>query len=157
MEGILLPPRCDRKSLLWISSADKRADGEEDPRDRTFPTNLLPRPPELLEPVSGLGRVRTKLPSPTVYRAHSFPVRARLPAPSLPLVRRTIRGAIGRPLVPREPFRNRCPWCWKSCTILQCQNQDVCWIDTHVGSSSLPVCVYWSHPLIFLSQMCISS
>ncbi len=102
LEGILLPPRCDRKTLIGLSSADERADREEDPGDRTIPTNILPRPRELLEPVSGLGRVCTKLPTPTIYWAHSFPVCARLPASSLPLVRRTIRGAIGRLLVPRE-------------------------------------------------------
>ncbi len=63
---------------------------------------LLPRPPVLLEPVPGLGRVRTELPSPTIYRTHSLPVRAWVPAPSLPLVRQTIRGSIGKLLVSRE-------------------------------------------------------
>ncbi len=84
------------------SGYHQRADGEESTGDRPILTNLLPRPPELLEPVPGLGRVRTELPSPTIHRTHSFPVRARVPAPSFPLVRRTIRSSIGRLLVPRE-------------------------------------------------------
>ncbi len=50
----------------------------------------------------GLGRVRTKFPSSTIYRTHSFPVRVRLPAPSLSMVWRTIRSPIGRSLVLRE-------------------------------------------------------
>ncbi len=46
LEG-LLPPECDRKSLLWLPSTDQRADGEESTGDRPILTNLLP--PELLE------------------------------------------------------------------------------------------------------------
>ncbi len=48
MEELLQTPRCDRKSVVWISPSDQWADGEEDPGNRTLPANLLPRPPGLL-------------------------------------------------------------------------------------------------------------
>ncbi len=62
MEGILLPPRCDRKPLFRIPSAVEWADGEEDPKDRTLPTNLLTRPPEPLGTSSWAGPCTHKIP-----------------------------------------------------------------------------------------------
>ncbi len=83
--------------------------------------NLLPWPPELLEPISGLGRVRTKRPSPTIYWAHSFPVRARIPAPPLPLVRWNIRGDICKLLVPRGSGTQLTTNCKELCAAGKCQ------------------------------------
>ncbi|KAK3510436.1 hypothetical protein QTP70_006849 [Hemibagrus guttatus] len=73
MENFLQAPRCDRKSLFWLPSPDERADGEEDSGDQPFPTYLLPRPPGLLEPVSGLGRVRPELSLPAHHGANYQP------------------------------------------------------------------------------------
>ncbi len=55
-----------------------------------------------LEPVLGLGGVCAELSSPAFHWTHPFPVHTRLPASSIPLVRRTIRCPIHRLLVPRE-------------------------------------------------------
>lgn len=55
IESFLHPPRCDCRSILKIPCPGERADGEKDPGDWKFPMNLLPRPPELLKPVPGLG------------------------------------------------------------------------------------------------------
>ncbi len=62
MEELPQAPRCDCQSIVWVPPADQRADGEKDPGNRSFPANLLPRPPAILEPVYWLGRVRPELP-----------------------------------------------------------------------------------------------
>ncbi len=91
LESLLLTPRCDRKPLLRISSAVEWADRAQNPERGTLPANLLPWPPEFLEPVPWLGRLRPEFPQS-------------LPVCSSPVS--TVRGNIRRPcsrlLVPRE-------------------------------------------------------
>ncbi len=84
MEELPQAPRCDCQSIVWVPPADQRADGEKDPGNRSFPANLLLRPPAILEPVYWLGRVRPELLS-TIHWTHSLPVRARFPATFVPL------------------------------------------------------------------------
>ncbi len=67
-----------------------------------LPANLLPWPPELLEPVPWLGRVCPEFPPSELDWTHSLPVRTRFPASPVSLVWRTIRGPRGRLLFPRE-------------------------------------------------------
>ncbi|KAK3554648.1 hypothetical protein QTP70_031051 [Hemibagrus guttatus] len=57
------------------------------PGDRSLPPYFLSRPPGLLEPVPGLGRVCTKLPTPTIHWPDTFPVRTPIPTPIVPLVK----------------------------------------------------------------------
>ncbi len=75
---------------------------KKNPGYRPLPTNLLPWPPGLLEPVHWLGRVRSEFPTPTIHWTHSLPVRTRLPATPVPLVWGTIGNTISGLLVPRE-------------------------------------------------------
>ncbi|KAK3510660.1 hypothetical protein QTP70_012173 [Hemibagrus guttatus] len=84
MEGILHAPGCGRQSIIGVPPSNKRADRKEDPGDQPLPPYLLSRPPGLVEPVPGLGQVRTKFPPSTFYRSDSLPVCARLPATTLP-------------------------------------------------------------------------
>lgn len=63
MESFLHPPRCDCESLILIPSPVEWADKEKYPGIWTFPMNLLPWLPELLEPVPRLDKVRLELPS----------------------------------------------------------------------------------------------
>ncbi len=102
MEELPQAPRCDCQSIVWVPPVDQWADGEKDPGNRSFPANLLPRPPALLEPVYWLCRVRPELPSSTIHWTHSLPVRARFPATFVPLGRGTIRCTCSGLLVPRE-------------------------------------------------------
>jgi len=74
LKGILHSSRCDRKSLIRISSSFEWGDGAEDPGNWTLPTNLLPRSQELLEPVPRLGWVRPELSSTALHWTHSLPV-----------------------------------------------------------------------------------
>ncbi len=67
MEGLFYSPRCDRKPFIGLPRPVERADGEEDPGSWALPPNLLPWPPELLEPVPGLGRVCAELSSPALH------------------------------------------------------------------------------------------
>ncbi len=76
MEELPQAPRCDCQSIVWVPPSDQRADGEKDPGNWSFPANLLPWPPALLEPVYWLGRVRPELPSSTNHWTHSLPVHA---------------------------------------------------------------------------------
>ncbi|KAK3538402.1 hypothetical protein QTP86_001750 [Hemibagrus guttatus] len=80
-------------------------DGKKDPGDQPLPPYLLSQPPELVEPVPGLGRVRTEFPSSTFHRPDSLPVRTRLPTTTVPLVRRAVGHTGGQSLVPRERER----------------------------------------------------
>ncbi len=64
--------------------------------------DLLPWPPELLEPVPWLGRVHPEFPPSELDWTHSLPVRTRFPASPVSMVRGTIRRPRGRLLVPRE-------------------------------------------------------
>ncbi len=98
----LLTPRCDREPLLWLPSAVEWADRAQDPGSRTLPENLLPWPPELLEPVSWLGWVRPEFPASELDWTHFLPVRTQFPASPVSMVRGTIRRPRGRLLVPRE-------------------------------------------------------
>ncbi len=66
-----------------------------------LPENLLPWPPELLEPVPRLGRVCPKLPAPDLHWTHSLPVHIRFPASSIPLVWGTFGRPCSRLLIPR--------------------------------------------------------
>ncbi len=102
LEGFLLSPRCDRKSLIRIPSSVERVDGKEDPGSWTLPTNLLPWPLELLEPVPRLGRVHSELPPTAFNWTHSLPVHTLLPAAPVPLVWGTVRCSVRRLLVPGE-------------------------------------------------------
>ncbi len=102
MEELPQAPRCDCQSIVWVPPAAQQADGEKDPGNRSFPANLLPRPPALLDPVYCLGRVCPELPSSTIHWTHSLPVRARFPATFIPLGRGTIRCTCSGLLVPRE-------------------------------------------------------
>ncbi|KAK9976142.1 hypothetical protein ABG768_021348, partial [Culter alburnus] len=102
LEGFPFPPGCDRQPVIRISSSVERADGKEDPGDHPLPVYLLSRPPGFLEPVLGLGRVRTELPPTTIYRTHSIPVRTLLPTPTVPLGRGTLQRSCSRLLVPGE-------------------------------------------------------
>ncbi len=68
----------------------------------TLPMNLLPRSPELMEPVAWLGRVRPELSSKALHWTHSLPVRTLLPAAPVPLVWGTVRCSIRRLLVSGE-------------------------------------------------------
>ncbi len=95
LEELLQTPKCDRKFIVWLPSSDQWADGEKDSRNWTFPANLLPRPPALLEPVHWLGRVRSEFPPAIIYWTHSLPVRTRVPTTHDPL-------GCGGLLVPRE-------------------------------------------------------
>ncbi len=91
LESLLLTPRCDRKPLLWVPSAVEWADRAQDLGRGTLPANLLPWPPELLEPVPWLGRVRPEFPTSELDWTHSLPVRTRFPASPVSMVRGTIR------------------------------------------------------------------
>ncbi|KAK3507348.1 hypothetical protein QTP70_014831, partial [Hemibagrus guttatus] len=86
----------------YHQTPDERADKEEDSGDRPFPIYLLPWPPGLLEPVSGLGRVRPELSLSAHHGAYAFPVRTRLPTPIVPLGRRAIGFPGSGLLVPGE-------------------------------------------------------
>ncbi len=66
-----------------------------------LPENPLPWPPELLEPVPRLGRVRPKLPAPDLHWTHSLSVHTRFPASSIPLVWGTFGRPCSRLLIPR--------------------------------------------------------
>lgn len=74
MESLFHPPRCVRQPLLRLPSAVEQADVKKDPRNRPLPTNLLPLPPELLESVSRLCRVRAELSSSALHWTHSLSV-----------------------------------------------------------------------------------
>ncbi len=111
----LLTPRCDREPLLWLPSAVEWADRAQDPGSRTFPENLLPWPPELLEPVSWLGRVCPEFPASKLNWTHSLPVRTRFPASPVSMVRGTIRCPRGRSLVPRESGTQHIISCSRQC------------------------------------------
>ncbi len=102
LESLLLTPRCDREPLLWLPFAVEWADRAQDPGSGTLPENLLPWPPELLEPVSWLVRVRPEFPASELDWTHSLPVHTRFPASPVSMVRGTIRRPRGRLLVPRE-------------------------------------------------------
>ncbi len=79
------------------------------PGNWSFPANLLPCPPALLEPVYWLGRVCPELASSTNHWTHSLPVRARFPATFVPLGQGTIRCTCSRLLVPREGLGRSTP------------------------------------------------
>ncbi len=81
---------------------EQRSKGKKDPGDRALPPYFLPQPPELLEPINRLGRVRTELSLSALYGSHLLPVRIRLPATSVPLVWGIFGLTISHSLVPGE-------------------------------------------------------
>ncbi len=62
----------DHEAFVGIPPPVECVDAEEDPGSWALPLNLLPWPPELLEPVPGLGQVRANLSSPALYWTHSL-------------------------------------------------------------------------------------
>ncbi len=70
-----IAPRCDHQPIFWIPPTEQWSKREKDPGDRALPLYLLPQPPELLEPIHPLGRVRTELSPSALYESHPFPVR----------------------------------------------------------------------------------
>ena len=102
MESLLHPPRGGREPLFWISSIVEWADEEEGTRNWVILDNLLPRPPELLEQISLLGRVLTELPPSACYWTHTLPVHTWFPALSVPVVGGTVGCTICGLLVPGE-------------------------------------------------------
>lgn len=60
MMDFLLSPRGDCKPVLGIPPSVEWADGMQNSGDRELPPDLLSQPPEFLEPVSRLGRVRSR-------------------------------------------------------------------------------------------------
>ncbi len=102
MEELPQAPRCDCQSIVWVPPTDQWADREKYPGHWSFPANLLPRPPALLEPVYWLGRIRPELPLSTNHWTQSLPVCARFSATFVPLGRGTIRCTCSRLLVPER-------------------------------------------------------
>lgn len=90
LASILLTPRCDRKSALRVPFLNKWADGIKNSRNLPIPSYLLPRSPELLEPIPGLGQVCPELPSPTYHWSYPLAVYPGLSTAVIPLEQGTI-------------------------------------------------------------------
>lgn len=82
----LLAPRCDCEPIFRIPLAEQRLNGVQNPGDRSLSPYLLPRPPELWEPIYCMGRVDTEFPSSAFYWAHFLPVHTMHQATSVPIV-----------------------------------------------------------------------